>query len=205
MTAAGEKRVRYLSTHERRKQAIDVVIALAGRENPAEISTGDVARHMDLTQGALFRHFPSKDALWEAVMESVSGLLLTRITRLRAEHAEPLPALRAMFLAHAAFACAHPGVPRILFGELQRAQETPAKRIAKELLGRYTQHLEELLEQGRLQYAVPPSLDIEAAALLFIGNLQGLVMQSFLVGDLHHSERYAPRVYAIYERGLQCS
>ena len=199
------RRGRYLPTEERRDQAIDAVIALAGKQNPADISTGDVARHMQLTQGALFRHFPSKDALWEAVMERVSGLLLARIARSALQEEAPLAKLRAMFLAHAAFASEHPGVPRMLFGELQRAQDTPAKHTAKALLARYTAHLEELLEQGKRQQELPETLDAEAAALLFIGTLQGLVMQSFLVGDVERIARYAPRVYAIYERGLRCS
>lgn len=200
----GPLRGRYLSSEERRNQAIDVVIALAGQENPAEISTSDVARRMQLTQGALFRHFPSKDALLEAVMERVSGLLLARIARSAMQEETPLAKLRAMFIAHADFASEYPGVPRMLFGELQRAQDTPAKRIAKALLARYSGHLQELLEQGKRQQELPQTLDAEAAALLFIGTLQGLVMQSFLVGDVERIARYAPRVYAIYERGLRC-
>lgn len=202
---ARARRGRYLPSEERRNQAIDAVIALAGQENPAEISTGDVARRMQLTQGALFRHFPSKDALWEAVMERVSGLLLARIARSAMQQETPLAKLRAMFMAHADFAGEYPGVPRMLFGEMQRAQDTPAKRIAKALLVRYAGHLQELLEQGKREGELPATLDAEAAALLFIGTLQGLVMQSFLVGDVQRIARYAPRVYAIYERGLQCS
>ena len=31
---------------------------------------------MNLTQGALFRHFPTKDALWQSVMEWVAVRLL---------------------------------------------------------------------------------------------------------------------------------
>ena len=59
--------------------------------------------------------------------------------------------------------------------------------------------------QGKRQQELPETLDAEAAALLFIGTLQGLVMQSFLGGDVERIARYAPRVYAIYERGLRCS
>lgn len=37
-----------------------------------------------MTQGALFRHFPSKDAIWQAVMEWVAERLIERIERERA-------------------------------------------------------------------------------------------------------------------------
>lgn len=36
---------------------------------------------MSLTQGALFRHFPDKAAMWESVMGWVAEQLLTKIRR----------------------------------------------------------------------------------------------------------------------------
>jgi AcrR family transcriptional regulator len=47
-------------------------VALAGSQNPSEITTAAIAKHMNLTQGALFRHFPNKEAIWQAVMEWVA-------------------------------------------------------------------------------------------------------------------------------------
>ena len=52
---------------------------------------------------ALFRHFPSKDAIWEAVMEWVAERLLARVDRAAAQAASPVAALQAIFLAHADF------------------------------------------------------------------------------------------------------
>lgn len=52
---------RYLSAEERRAVTVDTVVALAAEENPSEITTAAIAARMKVTQGALFRHFPSKD------------------------------------------------------------------------------------------------------------------------------------------------
>ena len=46
-------------------------------------------------------------------------------------------------------------------------------------------------------------LDNEAAATLFIGTIQGLVMQSLLAGDVTRIRRDAPRVFDIYRRGIR--
>ncbi|MBK6926781.1 MAG: helix-turn-helix transcriptional regulator [Comamonadaceae bacterium] len=54
-------------------------IALAGRNSPAAITTGDIAREVGVTQGALFKHFPSREAIWLAVMEWVTQHLLARL------------------------------------------------------------------------------------------------------------------------------
>jgi hypothetical protein len=38
--------------------------------------------------------------------------------------------------------------------------------------------------------------------VLFIGSIQGLVMQAMLSGDVAAITRLAPSVFAIYERGV---
>lgn len=46
---------------------------------------------------------------------------------------------------------------------------------------------------------------MDAAALLFIGTIQGLVMQSLLAGDVTRMRRDATGVFAIYRRGIKSS
>lgn len=193
---------KHLPADERRAVTVEAVIELAGTKNPSEITTAAIAKHMNLTQGAVFRHFPSKEAIWQAVMEWVADRLLARIDRAAGNMASPVAAMEAMFLAHVEFVVEHPGVPRMLFGELQRAESTPAKRMAQTLIKRYGERLHQLIEQGKSQGELPVTLDAEAAATLFIGTVQGLVMQSMLAGDMERMRRDAPRVFAIYRRGI---
>ena len=106
-------------------------------------------------------------------------------------------------MSHIEFVAEHPGVPRMMFGELQRAESTPAKRMVQTLIQRYGERLHRLIEKGKASGELSPSLDNEAAAMLFIGTIQGLVMQSLLAGDVGRMHRDAPRVFAIYRRGIR--
>ncbi|MDZ4813496.1 MAG: TetR/AcrR family transcriptional regulator [Pseudomonadota bacterium] len=197
-----ETRPRNLPADERRAVTVESVVALAGTRNPSEITTAAIAKHMNLTQGALFRHFPNKEAIWQAVMEWVSERLLSRIDRAAKGIESPLAAMEAMFMSHIEFVTGHPGVPRMMFGELQRAESTPAKRVVQTLIQRYGERLDRLLERGKTSGELSPSLDNEAAATLFIGTIQGLVMQALLAGDVERMRRDAPRAFAIYRRGI---
>ena len=105
-------------------------------------------------------------------------------------------------MSHVGFVSEHPGVPRMMFGELQRAETTPAKQMVQTLIKRYGERLHRLIEQGKACGELTASLDNEAAATLFIGTVQGLVMQSLLAGDMSRIRRDAPRVFAIYRRGI---
>lgn len=193
---------KHLPADERRAVTVATVLDLAAEQNPSEITTAAIAKRMNLTQGALFRHFPSKDAIWQAVMEWVADQLLARVEEAARDAATPLAGLEAMFLAHIAFVVAHPGVPRMMFGELQRAEDTAAKAMARTLIGRYGERLVSLIDRGKMQGELASEIDSSAAAALFIGMIQGLVMQSLLAGEPGRMSEEAPRVFAIYRRGI---
>lgn len=196
---------KHLPADERRTITVESVVELAGSQNPSEITTAAIAKHMNLTQGALFRHFPNKEAIWQAAMEWVAERLLARVDRAAKGIESPLAAMEAMFMSHIQFVVEHPGVPRMMFGELQHAEPTPAKRMVQTLIRRYGERLNRLIEQGKASGELSPTLDNEAAAALFIGMIQSLVMQSLLAGDVRRIRRDAPRVFAIYQRGIGCA
>ncbi len=193
----------YLPAEERREVTVETVIELAAEQNPADITTGAIAKRMGVTQGALFRHFPSKDAILRAVMEWVSERLLSRIDKAIGTAASPLAALEAAFAAHIDFISDHPGVPRMLFGELQRAEQTMAKRMAQTLIQRYGERLGRVVSEGKERGELAATLDDKAAVTLFIGTIQGLVMQSLLAGDVKRIRATAPGVFALYRRAVE--
>lgn len=194
-----------LPSDERRALTIETVVALAAESNPSEITTTAIAERMHLTQGALFRHFANKDAIWEAVIGWVSERLLSRTDQATQAIASPLAALEAVFMAHIEFVTKHPGVPRMMFGELQRAQGSPAKRVAQEMMRRYGKRVQFLIEQGKLRGEIALQVDADTAATLFIGMIQGLVIQAMLGGSIKSVRSAAPGAFAIYRRGIEQS
>ena len=129
--------------------------------------------------------------------------LLARIDSAARGVESPLQALRAMFLTHVDFVVEHPGVPRMMFGQLQNAGSTPAKRMAQTLIQRYAERIAARLEQGKASGEITQEVDTNASAVLFVGMLQGLVMQSLLSGDIARMRQDAPGVFAVFERALR--
>lgn len=195
-------RSKNLPANERRDVTVAAVVALAASTSPSEITTTAIAQHMNLTQGALFRHFPNKEAIWQAVMKWVAEHLMARVDKAAEGVGSPLAALQAMFLAHIAFVSEHPGAPRMLHGELQGAKATPAKRLAGQMMKQYAARVSQLIELGKAQGELHPELDTDAAATLFIASIQGLVGQALIAGDMEKMVAVAPRVVEIYRRGI---
>ncbi|MFH1915508.1 MAG: TetR/AcrR family transcriptional regulator [Pseudomonadota bacterium] len=193
---------RYLSADERRAMTVRTVLELAATTDPASITTATIAERMSLSQSAIFRHFPTKEAIWLATVHWVTDHLMERVDRAASTAPAPLAALEAVFLAHAAFAMENPGVPRLVFSEMQRAGHSPVVEVVQAMLTGYRQRLEALIEQGRTLGEVSAEVEPPSAATLFIGSIQGLVMQSMLANDMTRLERAAPAAFALFRRAI---
>ena len=193
------------SSKERRALAIDAVIDLASGMNPADITTAAISERMGLTQGALFRHFPTKDAVLQAVMESVSERLLSRIDEAVREETAPLEALRAIFMAHVGFIESNPGVPRLLFSELQRTEETGAKRAVAAFLEASATRILGQLDEAKKLGLVSSDICPRSAAMSLVGSVQGLVIQAMLSGRVGDIGAGADGVFAVWRRGVSAA
>jgi AcrR family transcriptional regulator len=191
-----------LPTEERQQSIVAAAIELASATSPALITTADIAAAVGLTQGAVFKHFGSKDAIWIAAMQWVRGELLTHLNDAAQAAATPVLALGAVFRAHVEFVIAYPGVPRFIFHELQRPADSPAKQEVRAVLQAYRKLLMRLLGDSARAGLVPVDLDQDSAATFFIGIVQGLVMQSMLTGKPVAMRAQGERVFDLYLRGI---
>ena len=191
-----------LSTEERQAEIVAAALRLMHESSPALVTTSDIAAAIGVTQGAVFKHFPTKDAIWLAAMNWVREALLDRLEAAAGTEATPLEALAAMFRAHVDFVIAHPGVPRLIFHELQQPADSAAKQEVRAVLQGYRKLLLDVLAQAVRRGEVAADLDREAAATAFVGLIQGLVMQSMLTGRPGAMRQQADRVLALYLRGL---
>ena len=190
------------ATALRQASLVDAAVRLAAHSSPATITTADLAHAVGITQGAVFRHFASKEAIWLAVLDWSIDTLMTRLQTAADVQSDPVLALRAVFLAHVDFAVEHPGVPRVIFQELQHAGDTPLKARVRDLMQHYRQLLLRLLSTAQTRHAIAQDTDLPAATVLFIGAVQGLVMQSLISGQVATMATLAPGVFDIYRRGL---
>lgn len=172
-----------LSTAARQREIVAAVLALARERAPDTITTQAIADRMGVTQGAVFRHFPDKKAIWLAVFASVRESLGAAFATATARAQSPLAAIEQAFLAHVGFIAANPGVPRVLFHELQYPGDSPVRSDVRAMIAAYRRRLMQLFAQAKAARQLPHDLDTGLAAVLFVGAVQGLVIQASLAGD----------------------
>lgn len=193
----------YINSEQRQAETVDAVIRLCGKHNPDELTTAGIAGELKLSQGALFRHFPNKKTLWESVARWVAEKLITTVIAVGEGADSPLEGLEAMYLAHVDFIVRHPGAPRLIFSELQKPEQSRAKEIIQQALDNYRAHIRRLLENGMACGELRNDLDLEASAVLYLGSIQGLVVQALVSGDMSTATRAAPRVFQLFLRAIK--
>lgn len=172
-----------LTTEARQREIVATVLALARERGPDAITTQAIADRMELTQGAVFRHFPDKQAIWLAVFAWVRESLGEAIAAAMEKADSPLARIEQAFVAHVAFIAANPGVPRVMFHEMQYPGDSPVRAEVRAMIDAYRKQLTLLFTQAKAAGELPRDLDATLAPVSFIGAVQGLVIEASLAGD----------------------
>lgn len=191
-----------LKADQRKEVTIESVVKLCSEQDPATITTAGIAQKMKLTQGALFRHFSSKEAVWVAVIEWVAQKLLNKVTKSVDTKATKLEQLEAMFSAHIEFVCEHPGAPRILLSQLQKNDDSRSRRLVKAILTLYRERIEEIVIEGIQQKEIRKDLSPDAVATHYVGLVQGIVIRHMLASSADRTKSIAKEQFAIFRQGI---
>lgn len=191
------------SAETRREETVEAVIQLASEHSPEGITTQAIASRIGVTHGALFRHFPDKASIWQAVFAWLGVRLKQVAEKAIGTGGSPLAVLERLFHAQVAFVASHPGVPRILFHELQRPADSAMSGLARSIVGAYRERVRLLIRQAKEAGELPGGLDEDAAAVLFVGTVQGLVVQSTLFSGTLNMRDAARRIFPLLLDGYR--
>jgi AcrR family transcriptional regulator len=180
---------------------VATVLALARERGPDAITTQAIADRIGVTQGAIFRHFPDKESIWLAVFAWVRESLGAVLEAALRKGASPLARIEQAFLGHVNFVATNPGVPRVLFHELQYAGDSAVRSEVRAMVSGYRAALARLFTEAKAAGELPAKLDVSTATLIFIGAVQGLLVQSSLAGDEASMARHARKVFALLREG----
>lgn len=192
-----------MSSEERQGEIIRVAVELAADKGVDSVTTQDMADAMNLTQGAIFRHFATKDDIWFAVIVWVRERLMKVLDKAAADATDPLNAIERMFFAHIAFISKHPAIPRLLFSELLHKKNGKLRQLIEGIISGYEAKIAGLLDAAKSQSLVPDDLDSQSAAVLYIGMIQGMVMQSSIFGGKRALQQQSENTFPIFLHGIK--
>lgn len=170
------------TSDERKAEILEATLRLADKVGPERLSTESIAREVGLTQPGIFRHFPTKQSLWEAVAEAIAKRmnLLWRAAFERSDR--PEERLAGIILAQLRLIQETPAIPAILFSRELHTRNDILRKALFRLLKRFhatiAAEVKAAVDAGRFR----SDINAEDAAFLLIGMVQGLAVRWSLSG-----------------------
>lgn len=165
-----------LDTHIRQEQIAQAALQLVSQYGLAHLNLARVAEQVGLVQSAIYRHFPNKEAVIQAILDLIRDRLLGNIRRVRQETAEPLEQLHRLLQRHIALVRENRGIPGVVFSEDLLHDHPERKAKIYHTIRLYLSRVADILRQGQEQGRIRGDLDADSLAIMFLGLVQPAVI-----------------------------
>lgn len=167
----------------RREAILHALVELLETDPGARITTAGLAKSVGVTEAALYRHFPSKRKMFEALIEFAEEAVFSRCQVILQEQEDAR--VRLQQLAHLVlmFAERNPGLCCVLTGDALMGEDETLRRRASQFFERLETQVRQILKEGEIRQGLRPRTSAARGAdfvLVFVeGRVQRFVRSSF--------------------------
>lgn len=192
-------------THIRDKEATRQRILEAAEEVFAEKGyhgavVDDIVRTADMSKGGFYFHFPNKQGIFLALMESLTPRLISTAERAIAQETDPVARVDAALRTVLDTFSRHRRLSKILLIEavgLGHGFEEKRMEIRAQFAGVIQKYLDEAISEG----AIAP-IDTKIAAFAWLGAINEIVVRWVVTGDPERLEDVIPQLRALLLRSV---
>ncbi len=180
------------------QQIIDAAIRVIAREGYARTSLLEIAKEAGMSKGALHYHYPTKEALIHAVLETACNVVQARTIEAWSPSDDPFEALRKsleeLWATRAERTDEALVVADLLALSLYDQSLRPRLVEFYELGAR---QIRQYLEDNLISLGLQPRISLDLLPRIVIGMLDGLVMQAFVDPDALHPNEVVNAIQTI--------
>lgn len=165
------------STELRKADIVAAVLDLADQIGPDRVTTGAAAAAVGVSQAALFRHFPTKAAMWLAMADHVTGELAIAWQRAMTGTDGPIDRVTALVVAQLGQIAATPALPMLLFSRELNVGNEDLRAAFRGLLMKFQGLIVTELARGQDAGLLRREVAPEDAAVLLTSLVQGMAIR----------------------------
>ena len=161
-----------------RKDQILQSLATILEQSPGQrITTAGLAKHVGVSEAALYRHFPSKAKMFEALIEFIENTVFSRITQIMSEEMQADKRCEMILGLILTFSERNPGITRILTGDPLAGETERLRQRVTQLFDRIEAQLRQIIREMPLRGEQKTSTDPIVAANLLLSLVEGRIGQ----------------------------
>jgi AcrR family transcriptional regulator len=165
---------------QKRLEILRAALDLFVRKGFFSGSMNELARELGVAKGTLYVYFPSKEALWLAIVEMMAEDIARAFEPILASSTPPMVKLEGLARATFEYYDQHSDVCSIMikiWASADSSLETDMRAYTREMYDRYRRRLAAILEEGVAKGEFRAGIDTEAAASFVLALLDGLIVQ----------------------------
>ena len=167
-----------------RKQEILESLAMMLESSPGnKITTAALAAEVGVSEAALYRHFPSKAKMFDALLDFTEDALFSRIPQILASNQPTQDKFKTIIELALQFAEINPGICRILTGDALVGEHERLKKRSNQIIARLEAQLKQMLREAELTENLrtrqPVGVSVHLIMTLLDGRLTGYVRSGF--------------------------
>src|SRR3954469_5700896 len=184
----------------RRQRVLDAALDIFTRDGYGDTLVDEIARRSETSKGGVYFHFPSKEALFIALLDEMAKLLLGRVERAIAAEADPIARGTAALRAVLENFGSHRALARLLLVEALGAGHQFNVKMA-EMHQQFADLIKEQLADAVAQGLVPP-LDLDIVSVAWYGAINQVVTRWVLTGQPERLEEAYPALRRLLLNGV---
>ena len=170
-------------TGNRRQEILQALARMLEKQN-TKITTASLASELDISEAALYRHFPSKAKMFESLIDFAEETIFSRIKSISAESDDSLNKCNRIINLVLNFCSKNPGITRLLVGNSLVSEYESLNTRIKSIHEKLTQNFKAILavRQNNMRDLIKYSVD--DLANLFTNLIEGKI-NSFVRSDFN--------------------
>lgn len=167
----------------RREAILHALVQLLETDPGARITTSVLARSVGVTEAALYRHFPSKRKMFEALLEFAEEAVFSRCQVILQEQEDARVRLQQLMHLVLVFAERNPGLCCVLTADALMGESEALRKRASQFFERLETQVRQILKEGDIRQGLRPRTSATRGAdfvLVYMeGRIQRFVRSSF--------------------------
>jgi AcrR family transcriptional regulator len=189
-------------TAVRQAQIIDAASKLILEHGSEHVTVRRIAQKVGISEAAVYRHFKSKSDILSLLADHIEESLLADIVLPSAEGCDPTRTLDNVLRSHISTIEQRRGTSFQVIAEIISWGDKELNWKASRIIDRYIGRLRELLSYGVQKGEVRDDIDLEAAATLLFGMIQGLVNKWALTDYGFDLEQKFSSLWLVYREAI---
>ncbi|WP_428033106.1 nucleoid occlusion factor SlmA [Amphritea sp.] len=161
----------------RREQILQSLAMMLESDPGARITTAALAKHVGVSEAALYRHFPSKARMFEGLISFIEETMFSRINMITGSDANGMKQCEQILTLLLAFVEKNPGMARILTGDALSGETDRLRQRINQFFERMETQLKQIMRTAEQVEGLRTQLPTGATANLMLACAEGRIRQ----------------------------